>query len=116
MMFMNIKKLENINTIKRLLNINDKMAEKIYDEAGTDIDKIYASLKNQKKEIHADKVYTKCLRCGKPLKTLESQICGYGKVCKDKVSKSKKLRKKSFIGRNVYGTDSRTTRFGGEKH
>lgn len=115
-MIMDIKKHEYIKTIQKMLNIDYKMAEKIYKEAGTDIDKIYASLRNQKKEVHTDKLYTKCLRCGRPLKTLESKISGYGSICKDKVSKSRKLRKKSFISEDFYGTNSRTTRFGGEEH
>lgn len=115
-MIMDIKKHEYIKTIQKMLNIDRKLAERIYSEAGTDIDKIYASLRNQKKEIHTDKMHTKCLRCGRPLKTLEARMCGYGSICKDKVSKSRKLRKKSFISEEIYGTDSRTTRFGGEKH
>ena len=112
-----IKKIEAQRLEQRKKNEEDEKKVKLINDILSNAKaKFELSLKNQKKEIHADKVYTKCLRCGKPLKTLESQICGYGKVCKDKVSKSKKLRKKSFIGRNVYGTDSRTTRFGGEKH
>lgn len=116
-MIMNIKRHEYIETIQKLLNIDKKLAEKLYDEAGTDIEKIYASLKNQKLNIVTGKTYTKCLRCGRPLKTPESRLCGYGSICKDKVSKSKrKLRKKSFVSEDYYGTNSSTTRFGGEKH
>lgn len=118
-MIMNIKRHEYIETIQKLLNIDKKLAEKIYDEAGTNIDKIYASLRTIKtNNINVNgKTYSKCLRCGRALKTPESRMCGYGSVCKDKVSKSTgKLRKKSFISEENYGTYPRTTRFGGEKH
>lgn len=116
-MIMNIEKYEHIKTIQRMLNIDKNLAEKIYNEAGTDVDKIYASLKtiNVKENIGN---YTKCLRCGRALKTPESRICGYGAICKDKVSKSNgKLRKKSLINSEVYsGTNSRAERFGGGKY
>lgn len=115
-MLMNIKEYEYVETIQKLLNVDRKLAEKIYKEAGTDVDKIYASLRNIKHTNIIDKKYIKCLRCGRKLKTPESQMCGYGSVCKDKVSKSVGKRKKSFVKKEYYGTNSSTERFGGEEH
>lgn len=114
MMVIDMKKYENIRTIQKLLNIEKDLAEKIYKEAGTDLDKIYSSLRNPKNVICNEKLYSRCLRCGRVLKTIEAQISGYGSICKDKV-KSNGLRKKSFIG-DDYGIKSTTKRTGGEKH
>jgi len=105
-MIIDIKKQEHIRTIQKMLNIDEKLAEKIFNEAGIDIEKIYISFKNQKPKLHSEKTYSRCLRCGRPLKTEESKICGYGSICKDKISSSRKSKKRSFISGVKYGIDT----------
>ena len=47
------------------------------------------------------KLYNKCIRCGKPLKTDENRVRGYGPICYRKVKQRKqnkliKLETKEF--------------------
>lgn len=37
------------------------------------------------KVISVQRIYTKCLRCGKTLKSTESQLSGYGPECRKKM-------------------------------
>lgn len=106
-MLIDMTRYENIRTIQKMLNIDETLAGKIYDEAGVDIDKIYNSFKTIKLKPVGQKKYTRCLRCGRPLKTAESRICGYGAICKDKVSMKKKSKKRNFIGA-YYGINTST--------
>ena len=39
-----------------------------------------------------DKLYLKCLRCGRKLKTIESQKTGYGKICEQKMKSDDKFK------------------------
>lgn len=39
-----------------------------------------------------DKLYDKCLRCGRKLKTEETRKRGYGDICWKKVNENKKVR------------------------
>ena len=39
-----------------------------------------------------DKLYDKCLRCGRKLKTEETRQRGYGDICWKKVKENKKVR------------------------
>lgn len=95
----------NIQRIIKLLNVNKNVAEKLYKECGTDIEKIYSYLKKIKAEPVCK--YTHCLRCGKPLKSKESKSLGYGKVCLQKMTQHK-IRKLNFVG-GTY-VESRTKR------
>ena len=116
-MLVDIYKEKNINTIKVMLNIDNELAEEIYKEAGTNIEKIYSSLKKHKSKINStDKTYTRCLRCGRPLKSEESRRCGYGMMCKDKVSRSRKSRKVSFISGVDYGIKSSSKGISTKEH
>lgn len=36
------------------------------------------------------KLYKYCLRCGKPLKSIESRLRGYGDICYEKIIQSNK--------------------------
>ena len=36
------------------------------------------------------KLYTRCLRCGKKLKTLEAKQLGMGKICRQKTERTKR--------------------------
>lgn len=115
MMLIDIDKTRNIKTIQKMLNVDEATATQIYKEAGVSIEKIYIASKNQKPIIHSDKTYTTCLRCGRPLKTEESRRCGYGSICKDKVSR-KHSKKLNFIGGVNYGIKPITKGTGDSKH
>jgi len=39
-----------------------------------------------------NRTYTHCLRCGRKLKTIESQKIGYGKICESKIKKVEKFK------------------------
>ena len=72
----------DIQRISKLVNVDRELAIKIYKECGTNIDKIYLFLKKLKVQPMGH--YTHCLRCGKLLKSKESRVIGYGKVCLSK--------------------------------
>ena len=95
----------NIQRIIRLLNVNKSIAEKLYKECGTDLDKIYVHLRKIK--VEPVPRYTHCLRCGKPLKSKESKSIGYGKICLHKKNQHK-IRKLNFV-EDAY-VESRTKR------
>lgn len=44
--------------------------------------------------ISVQRIYTRCLRCGKPLKSTESQLSGYGPECRKKILVTKFRRKR----------------------
>lgn len=46
------------------------------------------------KVISVQRIYTKCLRCGKPLKSIDSQLSGYGPECRKKILVTKFRRNK----------------------
>lgn len=52
---------------------------------------------NKDNVISVQRIYTKCLRCGKPLKSTESQLSGYGPECR------KKIRVTKFKRNNLMG-------------
>ena len=39
-----------------------------------------------------NKIYTRCLRCGRKLKNEEARKIGYGKVCLEKARQSGKIK------------------------
>lgn len=40
-----------------------------------------------------DKVYERCLRCGRKLKNDEARKIGYGKICLEKMQKPRKTKR-----------------------
>lgn len=44
------------------------------------------------KIVSVQQMHSKCLRCGKPLKNIESQLSGYGPECKKKLLLTKLKR------------------------
>lgn len=84
----------NIQRIIKLVNVDRDFAEKLYNESGTDIEKIYNALKKIRVSTH---LHTHCIRCGKPLKSKDSQILGYGKVCGLKRVQHK-IKKLNLVG------------------